>query len=237
MASSRHPHPSRQPAHAIRGGTPPAFQVRALALTIGCALAGLTTTALLSPGAAQAAESAASQAYAIPAGRLSDVLARFAATAGVQLVFGPQMLAGLNSPGLRGSYTVQEGFARLLAGSGYELAEAGNGGYALRKAAAPAPRNVAPADSGAMNLPTITVMAQAERTGVTEGSGSYMARSSIYNKGQGLRETPQSVSIMTSQRIQDQSLTTLESAMEQTRAAIAWTWPHACSRRPSAAMR
>lgn len=66
MASSRHPHPSRQSAHAIRGSTPPAFQIRALALAIGCALAGLTTTALLSPGAALAAEPAASQAYAIP---------------------------------------------------------------------------------------------------------------------------------------------------------------------------
>ncbi|HAC68778.1 MAG TPA: TonB-dependent siderophore receptor, partial [Pseudomonas sp.] len=44
--------------------------------------------------------------YRVPAGPLTAVLARFAATAGVQLVFDPAPLAGRSSPGLQGRYTL-----------------------------------------------------------------------------------------------------------------------------------
>ena len=43
------------------------------------------------------------------------------------------LLAGQHSDGLNGVYTVREGFARLLSGSGYALAEQGGGAYSLRK--------------------------------------------------------------------------------------------------------
>ncbi|MDR0439877.1 MAG: TonB-dependent receptor [Candidatus Accumulibacter sp.] len=92
---------------------------------------------MLAPGPVRAAEAigpAAGQEYAIPAGRLSDVLAQFAATAGVPLSFDPRMLTGLNSEGLRGRYGVREGFSRLLAGSAYEVVELGGGDYSLRPA-------------------------------------------------------------------------------------------------------
>lgn len=104
-------------------------------LALGCALAGLTSTAVLMPGPAMAAEGAngaSSREYAIPAGRLSDVLAQFAATAGVPLSFDPQMLRGLHSNGLQGRYSVSEGFSLLLAGSGHELTDTGGGVYSLR---------------------------------------------------------------------------------------------------------
>ena len=59
--------------------------------------------------------------YAIAPGKLSDILAEFAATAGVQLVFEPKLLAGMNSDGLRGRYSVQEGFDILLQESGFRF--------------------------------------------------------------------------------------------------------------------
>lgn len=139
----RRPHPpqsartaGRASSTVVRDDASPSFKTHVLALAIGCALASLVSVAVLAPSPAQAAEPAASttsQEYAIPAGRLSDVLARFAATAGVQLVFDPQMLAGLNSSGLQGRYSVREGFDHLLTGSGYQLVSAGNGGYSLHQ--------------------------------------------------------------------------------------------------------
>lgn len=219
----RRPHP-RRPARTaglapsstapVRGHASPAFKAKLLALAIGCALAGLAGVAVLAPSPALAAESAASAAgrdYAIPAGRLSDVLARFAATAGVQLVFDPQMLAGLNSNGLQGRYSVREGFDRLLAGSGYELVDAGNGDYSLR------PKPATPAERGAVALPIVTVTEAVLSDEVTEGSGSYITKVTRDATKLKLspRETPQSVTVMTRQRMDDQNLVTVGKVLEQ----------------------
>lgn len=54
-------------------------------------------------------------AYAIPAGQLGDVLNRFAREAGITLSATPAQTGGYSSQGLRGSFTVQQGLARLLA--------------------------------------------------------------------------------------------------------------------------
>ena len=91
----------------------PRFPASALALAIGCALAGPLAQA------AEPVARAASRGYAIASGKLGDVLAEFAALSGVQLVFDPQTLAGRGSHGLQGAYGVREGFVRLLDGSGY----------------------------------------------------------------------------------------------------------------------
>jgi iron complex outermembrane recepter protein len=123
---------------------------RAIALSIHLMLAGAAGVALLQPVVAQAAEPAKS--YAIPAGPLGDVLAQFAAQAGVKLSFDPALLAGQRSAGLQGSYSVNDGFARILSGSGYELAAMGNGAYTLRKAP----------QGSSTTLPAVTVTAQAD---------------------------------------------------------------------------
>ena len=133
----------RQPARTaalasttvVRGEASPICRPHLLAFAIGWGPGGpagggvLTSIAALAPGHALAAEStsAASREYTIPAGSLSDALAQFAAASGVQLVFDPRMLDGLSSNGLQGSYSVHEGFERLLAGSGYQLVSTRNG--------------------------------------------------------------------------------------------------------------
>lgn len=47
--------------------------------------------------------------YHLAAGPLADVLARFAANAGVPLSFDPALLQGRQSQGLQGSFSVPEG--------------------------------------------------------------------------------------------------------------------------------
>lgn len=123
---------------------------RAIALAIHLSLSCVAGAALLQAAAVQAAEQA--QRYAIPGGTLGDVLAQFAAQAGVKLSFDPALLAGQRSNGLQGSYGVNEGFARILSGSGYELAALGNGAYTLRKAV----------QGGTTTLPAVTVTAAAD---------------------------------------------------------------------------
>ncbi|WP_286914806.1 TonB-dependent receptor [Pseudomonas sp. UBA6315] len=105
----------------------PRPHLRLKALSLAMALGTLAPAPLL-----LAAEPAASaRSYHIAGGPLADVLARFAASAGVALSFDPALLKGAQSPGLEGSYSVADGFARLLAGSGYSLIATDSGGYTL----------------------------------------------------------------------------------------------------------
>ncbi|MCJ1899697.1 MULTISPECIES: TonB-dependent receptor [Paracoccus] len=168
------------------------------ALLVGTAL-GATITA---PAFAQARD------YAIGPGRLSDVLARYAAASGVQLVYEPSALSGLQSAGIRGSYTVEQGFSVLLSGSGYQLQQAGPRSYVLVRPGAAVP---AGAGDGAVVLDTVTLRGG---SATTEGSGSYAAPSASIARGaESLKEVPQSVTVMTSQAIEDQGLTNLSDAL------------------------
>lgn len=117
--SATQPAPARIPLHA-------------LSLAIGLALCAAP---FAQPALAEdATQQAAARQYAIAPGPLGHVLARFAAQAGVPLSFRQGLLDDQQSPGLQGSYGVQDGFATLLAGSGYQLASSGNG-YTLVPAA------------------------------------------------------------------------------------------------------
>lgn len=82
------------------------------------------------PALAQA-DSAHTQAYQISAGPLAEVLGRFASAAGVALSFDAALLQGRQSQGLQGQYGVEDGFARLLQGSGLQAVRQAEGIYGL----------------------------------------------------------------------------------------------------------
>jgi iron complex outermembrane receptor protein len=179
------------------------FKINVFIFAINCILAGLTGIAVLLPGPVLAAESlgsAASQEYAIPAGRLSDVLAQFAATSGVQLVFDPAMLADLRSNGLQGRYTVQEGFLLLLANSGYELVDTGGGSYSLRKAPA-----VGNPSGEAVVLPLMTVSASTVATDGTAADGYRSRKVSQVGPWQGreLDDLPYSMTVLPAELLEN----------------------------------
>ncbi|WP_276817695.1 TonB-dependent siderophore receptor [Nitrosomonas europaea] len=145
--------------------------------------------------AAEALDNTAQRDYAIPAGRLGDALAQFAAASGVPLSFDPQMLSGLSSKGLQGRYSVRAGFSRLLAGSGYELVEAGNGGYSLRRMAA---------EGGSVTLPSLTVSTASLKQGTAEEGYRVSNISGIGLWGErSLRDTPYSMSVVPSDLIEN----------------------------------
>lgn len=163
---------------------------------------------LLVPAAqAQPASNQQARAYAIPAGPLDQALNRFASEAGILLSVNAQLTAGKRSQGLNGSYAVNEGLARLLAGTGLR-ASSNDGDYSLEVAG----------DSGAaLELDETTVIGT--QTGdTTEGTGSYTTGSTSTATGLNLsmRETPQAISVVTRQQLEDQNLTDIAQVLEQT---------------------
>lgn len=146
-------------------------------------------------------------AYSIPAGSLAAAINQFATVSGVTVSFSNEQTAGLRSQGLQGSYEPEQGLARLLQGSGLQMQRAAYKRYLLAQ----------PAQPGALELGATTV-SSVQLGATTEGTGSYTTGSA--NTATGLRlsarETPQSVSVVTRQQIDDQNLTDVTQVLEQT---------------------
>ncbi|WP_455924566.1 TonB-dependent siderophore receptor [Pseudomonas putida] len=169
---------------------------------------GLPTLLGMAPLACAQAESspAAQTRYSIPAGPLAASLSLFAQQADIALIYNEASLAGRTSPGLVGSYSVQEGAARLLKGSGYRLSATDNG-YALT----PVPTG----EDSVMELGNVNINGGALGE-VTEGSGSYTtgAMHTATKLGLTARETPQSVSVVSHQQIADKAMTNLTDVVQ-----------------------
>lgn len=150
----------------------------------------------------------AAQAYDIPAGPLGTSLNRFAQQAAVAIVFQPQALEGLQSPGLKGNFATQDGFDQLLQGSGYRAVKV-NQGYALQA--------ITTASSGTMELGPTEVTAT-QLGNVTEGTGSYTPGTIATSTRLILtpKQTPQSVSVVTRQHMDDFGLNNVDDVMRHT---------------------
>lgn len=177
-----------------------------LALSLAATLLGLTGS--LAPKSAEAAEGNSAsmdsrQIFSIPGGKLSDTLARFAASAGVPLAFDPRLLDGMQSDGLQGRYALQEGFATLLEGSGYIVQEQSKGRYTLIKLSDPL-----------SVLPPVTITSSALANS-TEESGAYTLQDSSTATKLHLtpRQTPQIINSVTHQMIEDFAMEDMEDVM------------------------
>lgn len=171
-------------------------------------LAIFTATALSSLVAQADTTTTAAQVYDIPAGPLGASLNRFAQQAGVAIVFQAQALQGLNGPDLKGHYAIQDGFDRLLQGSGYRAVK-GDQVYALQ----PAPV----AGDGPMELNPTEVTAN-QLGNVTEGTGSYTPGTIATSTRLILtpKQTPQSVTVVTRQHMDDFGLNNVDDVMRHT---------------------
>lgn len=169
-------------------------------------LALCISSALAAPAIAQA-QPAARMQFNIPAQSLDAALRSFSEQSRQQVLFSESAVAGRRAPALTGSYTPQEALARLLEGSGVRVNATRPGVFTLAQEAA------APARSKdtQTTLQTVNVTANAP------SDGSYTARElSLGKLGQSIRQTPQSVSVITRQQLDDRNLTTLDEALAQT---------------------
>ncbi|MDR9751180.1 TonB-dependent siderophore receptor [Pseudomonas sp. SZMC_28357] len=169
-------------------------------IAYGLLMTGTASACLVSVNAMAAT---AVQRYAIAAGPLDNALSQFAAAANVILSFSPQQTAHLRSAGLSGNFSVEQGFATLLQGSGLQAVLQAPGSYILQPVPASdsvvlAPTNISAQQTNAMNLDysaDVGYKAQNSRIGTKTSTP--------------LSETPRSVSVVTGQRIKDQKSQTL----------------------------
>lgn len=147
------------------------------------------------------AEEAARRSYQVPAGSLGAALTRFAGLAGVNLSVDPALVSGRDSAGLSGEFGVEEGFARLLRGSGLQLQAVGEQAYILT----PAP------EGGNLQLaPTSILGATASEDSPAYAGGQVARRGSQGLLGsRDFMETPFSMTTYTSAAVKNQQARTL----------------------------
>ncbi|WP_312936090.1 TonB-dependent siderophore receptor [Pseudomonas sp.] len=146
----------------------------------------------------------------IPASSLNDALTALARQTGLQLLFEPGLVSGKRSTAVSGTMEPGQALDLLLINAGLTY-RIDNGTVIIN-----APRSGAGAGA-ALELESTTIIGQGMGE-ATENSGTYKAGlTSVGSKTPtSIRETPQSVSVLTSQAIKDRQITTLGQAMRAT---------------------
>lgn len=188
------------------------------------ALAGLllTTTTLgtMAPAFAQEAQRGAAVRFEIPAQSLADALALFGRQSGLQVTASDAIVSGKSNTAVRGNIAPAAALSQLLAGTGLTFRFISASSVRIE----PAPQSA----DGAVQLGPVRVegasgfgdIGQGSAStdpAATEGTRSYAAQAITIGKApQSLKDTPQSVTVMTRQLIEDQRLDTLSDLMIRT---------------------
>ena len=143
--------------------------------------------------------------FDIPAGPLAQQLNLLAKQAGL-LIGGDATLTANKQGQVVHATRVEEALAQMLAGSGVEAVGTGEREFQLVRQVENA--------AGAVTLGSTTISGQGLGD-LTEGTGAYATgRSSTATKlPMSLRETPQSVTVVTRQRMDDQNMQNLDDVM------------------------
>lgn len=158
----------------------------------------------------------------IAAGTLDQSLSQLGQQAGIQISTNAELTQGLQTQGLRGQHSVEQALGRLLENTTLEAVINEDGSYSLRKKTVLSLPEITVSASNLSDmdrLPEVIVTAGTLRDGITEGTGSYTQTgpsSTATKLGLTLRETPQSVSVVTRQRMDDQGVEILEDVMAGT---------------------
>lgn len=158
------------------------------------ALASASVAALIasaSPALAQEQE----RSFNIPAQPLSSALIEFSRQSDVRVLADPQIVNGRQAPAVIGSLTPTEALNRLLAGSGLQASQRGDGGFVLA-ADSSSPTQLGAADSGAEEeiIVTGTRIRGNSIAPVLEFTREDMERSTATNVADFMREVPQTFS-------------------------------------------
>ncbi len=199
--------------------SPTTRRLSALALAL-CAAAGSAWSQAPVPAPVAATEAIE---WNQPAQPLGSALTALALRTGLAVGMDAQVVRGKQAPALNGRYTPEQALGVLLGGSGLEAVRTASGGYALRAAPSPAAGGAGAAATvgageaqAAGSLGEIRVVGN--RSSATEGTGSFTTDAPI-GTATGLpltlRETPQSVSVLTRDRMDDQGLSQVSDVLRQ----------------------
>ncbi len=168
--------------------------------------------AFSAPLIVQAAEPAQTQSsiyrFDIPAQALDGALAGFSAVTRIQVLVPAELTQGMSSPGLAGDHAASEALARLLAGTGLVARFVDGDTVTLERSTA---------TDGTLELGETTIITN-QLGEITEGSQSYTPGSIATATRLVLtpRETPQSISVVTRQKMDDFGLNNIDDVMRQT---------------------
>lgn len=159
------------------------------------AIGGLMLTATLM-ASATAEENQSRRAYHIRGGTLSHALSQFAANAGIMLSADARLTDGKSSLGLEGEFSVEEGFSKLLAGSGltYQFTEP----HSVTVKPKPMPTS----NAESITLSKVAVVGQAEGDSPTSYAASHSRASTKTDTP--IMETPQSIQVIKRSLMNDQ---------------------------------
>lgn len=164
--------------------------------------------AVTSLGLALAIQSALAQnlSFDIPGQPLPAALSAFARQTGLQLAFPPELVQGMQGHAVAGARDVRSALNELLSGTGLQGEVQGK---TLVIQPRPSQRSLA--------LGEVTVTANAERSAISEGTGSYSAsRSSMFKGDHAVKDLPQSISVVTRQRMDEQNMGSVYDALSST---------------------
>ncbi|WP_420232133.1 TonB-dependent siderophore receptor [Pseudomonas sp. ABY48] len=157
--------------------------------------------------AAQSDVTASRQRYNIAPGPLSDVLNQFARQAGITLASTPGQTGGAQSPGLKGEYSPDQALNQLLSGSGLVAVSQDGSSYVLQTQTV----------GSTLELPTTNIKGFALGNALGNMEGYNATHSQVATKtSTALRETSQSVSVVTREQMDDQGAQTVSQAMRYT---------------------
>ncbi|MCY1288147.1 Ferripyoverdine receptor [compost metagenome] len=146
--------------------------------------------------------------FDIPAQSLDGALATFSMATRVQVLVSGELTRGLHSPGLSGSYGQTEALSRLLAGTGLAARFVDGDTVTLERTVEA---------GGALELGA-TAITSNQLGAITEHSQSYTPGTIATATRLVLtpRETPQSISVVTRQEMDDFNLTAIDDVMRHT---------------------
>ncbi|WP_255032302.1 TonB-dependent siderophore receptor [Bordetella genomosp. 1] len=179
---------------------------RPAARRISATLSTLTLAVTLALAAAPPTARAQDAATTIDIARqpLGAALLQLGQQTSLQFIYTSDLVRGLAAPAVTGTMTAEDALRRLISGTGLEYSRSGNTIH-LRRA------------GGTATLAPVEVAGS--YSAVSEGTGSYTALGPTRTAtgfDLSLRETPQSVTVMTRQRLEDFNLYTLSDVLQQT---------------------
>ncbi|OSQ38563.1 ferrioxamine B receptor [Thalassospira mesophila] len=154
--------------------------------------------------------------FSIPARNMDSALTRFADQANVKLFFPSGGVASVKSPAVMGRFTREQALQRLLAGSGYSWRMSNGDTITIEKIATTG------AAEGDVVLDPLRVEADKEFERADGPVQGYVAKRSLSatKTDTPILETPQSISVVTSDEIEDQGSQTVMQAMRYTPGAF-----------------
>lgn len=189
---------------------PASFRPARLRGSVRAALLGLTlagSCSVVAIAQADPVNQAHQNDWRIAPGPLAPALDQLARQGGLSLSFDAASLQGKSTRGVQGRYSSAQALSILLQGSDVQAQQQGDSSFLLIPAVDL---------GGAMELGATSISSDHLGT-TTEHTGSYTTGAVTIGKtAQSLRRTPQSVSVISNQRLADQNITNLTTLLEQT---------------------